>query len=360
MAQNEEKYKRLPGRSGAYISWFDPSRYQLWLGEDHLLHLSWTNFSESYKRFYLKDIQTIVLSRTMRGRIINIVLGILLLISALLCWPLALGAGVTIQVYVFGTLAPMFAILLGWNTLFGPTCRCCLHTAVQVEELPSLGRIRSARKTFVILQLAVEAAQGKLTAEDLDVSSEKQTMHQASAHALPAISAASSKEAVPLKHENGKAHMFLFALMPIGAATSLADIFYRHSIKDMFDMIFFLATLLIAIVALIRQRDSDLPSDLKRTTWVVLWIMIASFFIGYSLAIGYMISRGGMMTSADPYELMFASPAFKSYIAIQAIVFAAAGLIGLVQLSRFRSSYADSKATDPKADLYEKDPSDEG
>jgi hypothetical protein len=88
--------------------------------------------------------------------------------------------------------------------------------------------------------------------------------------------------------------------------------------------------------------------------------MIASFFIGYSLAIGYMITRGGMMTSADPYELMFASPAFKSYIALQAIVFAAAGLIGLVQLSRFRSSYADSKATDPKADLYEKDPSDEG
>ena len=342
------------------MRWFDPSRYQLWLGADHLLHLSWTNFSESYKRFYLKDIQTIVLSRTMTGRIINIVLGILLLISALLCWPLALGSGITTQVIVFGTFAPVFAILLGWNSLFGPTCRCCLHTAVQVEELPSLGRLRSARKTFAILQLAVEAAQGTLTAEDLDVSSEKQTMHQASAHALPAILAAPSKEAVMLKHENGKAHMFLFAFMLVGAATGVADIFYRHSIKDMFDMIFYLATLLIAIVALVRQRDSDLPSNLRRTTWVVLGIMIASFFIGYSLAVGYIISNVDIVTSGDPYEIMFDSPVFRTYIAIEAIISAAAGLIGLVQLSRFQSSYANSKATDPKADRYEKDPSDEG
>ena len=360
MAQNEEKYKRLPGRSRASISWFDPNRYQLWLGEDHLLHLSWTHFSESYKRFYLKDIQTIVISRTISGRILNIVLGILLLISTLLCWPLASGAGITIQVMIFGTFAPMFAILLGWNTLFGPTCRCCLHTAVQVEELPSLGRLRSARKAFAILQSAIEAAQGRLTAEDLEASSEKQTMHQASAHALPA-SAAPSKEAVTLKHENGKAHMFLFAFMLIGSATYCVDLFFRNSLgratdlKDSFDMAVFLAALLLAVVALIRQRNSDITKNLKMTTWVVLGILIASFVVGISLATAYTIAFPEEATSQT-----LERPVFRIYMAIDAIIYAAAGLIGLVQLSIFKSSYAASKAAVPKADLYEKDPSDEG
>jgi hypothetical protein len=49
------------------------------------------------------------------------------------------------------------------NLLLGPTCVCHLKTAVQTEELPSLRRLRRARKVLARLRPLIVAAQGELT-----------------------------------------------------------------------------------------------------------------------------------------------------------------------------------------------------
>jgi hypothetical protein len=283
MNQSKENYKRLPGRARAGVSTFDPSRYQLWLGEDHLLHLSKTYFSESYKRFYFNDIQALTMTRTATGLAINAVPIIFIVFfgapALVAMFAPADLSGVRI---FFAVLSGVLAVGLVANVLLGPTCRCQLNTAVQIEKLPALGRIRTARRTLAILQSAIEEAQGRLRVEGPEASSDQVVVQQASMNAHREA-AAIPKKSEPLRHEKGIFHVILFALVLIGSATVYVDFFFRYSlgsatgIKDSFDSILFLVTFVIAIVALVRQQGTDITKDLKRVTWAVFGLLIASF-----------------------------------------------------------------------------------
>src|SRR5690242_8964250 len=57
-------YTRMPGQFRGVFR-----RFSLWMGDDHLLLVDSTRFSESYKRFYLRDIQSIIVRRTPRYRV---------------------------------------------------------------------------------------------------------------------------------------------------------------------------------------------------------------------------------------------------------------------------------------------------
>jgi len=48
-------YVRLPGRRSGLLR-----RETLWLGSDHLLLVRSTRFNEDYRRFYLADIEALV------------------------------------------------------------------------------------------------------------------------------------------------------------------------------------------------------------------------------------------------------------------------------------------------------------
>jgi len=56
----------------------------------------------------------------------------------------------------------LFAIPMSINTLLGPACACNIRTAVQQEELPSLNRLRRARRVFDRIRPGIIAAQGQL------------------------------------------------------------------------------------------------------------------------------------------------------------------------------------------------------
>src|SRR5436309_15206831 len=57
-------YTKLPGRGW---TWTGPSR--VWLGEHHVLLVAGRTFFESYRRFFLKDIQAVIIRRTHAGKI---------------------------------------------------------------------------------------------------------------------------------------------------------------------------------------------------------------------------------------------------------------------------------------------------
>ena len=129
----------------------------LWLGEDHLLGVVSHGFSEEYKRFYFRDIQAIIIRKTDGGRIGNIIL-LALAVPALIA-ALVSSAGFNIFWFIVTGIFLLFVLL---NTLGGPTCVCHLRTAVQTDSLPSLGRIRRARKVLARLRPLIAEAQGQL------------------------------------------------------------------------------------------------------------------------------------------------------------------------------------------------------
>jgi hypothetical protein len=148
----DRPYKRLPGRSRQL---FNAS--SLWDGKDHLLQVNSHGVTESYRRFFYRDIQALVICQT-KGHIIStIVLGLLAAATGI---PVAF-LPVEVAV-VFGFFAGVFLIAVLINVLRGPTCRATLRTAVQTQDLPSLNRVRTARKLLGLLQPRIMAAQQEI------------------------------------------------------------------------------------------------------------------------------------------------------------------------------------------------------
>ena len=157
MAEAPIKYRKLRGR-GATLTHY----VKLYLGPDHLLQIFSTGFTETYKRFYFRDIQAITIRKTIAGKVINGVLGGIALIFVVLAL-LASGTGTI----VLGSIAGLFAFILGVNVVLGPTCACHLRTAVQHEKLPSLRRLSGARRTLGRLQPHILAVQGGISDEEI-------------------------------------------------------------------------------------------------------------------------------------------------------------------------------------------------
>jgi len=151
----DKEYKRLPGRY-----WVLFSANSLWLGSDHILVVYSNLFSQTYKRFYFKDIQSITVRKTKIHMIWNGIWGGLTIISAQFLW----GGWSPVPLIFSG----FFLLGLLLNGLRGPNCWCHIQTAVQTEKLPALHYWRTALKTINGIRPLIERVQGPLPVEVLD------------------------------------------------------------------------------------------------------------------------------------------------------------------------------------------------
>jgi hypothetical protein len=175
-----QRYQRLPGTGyrrmvpgwamvllffviGIFVLVLRGKRVQLWLGDDHLLAVDWDGSREFYKRFRYQDIQTIIVQRTNEGKIVNALLGGIVLLFG----GFGLTAGDAVGMTILFVIAGLFGLILLGNVISGPTCKCQLRTAVQTEELHSLTRLPNVRKALDRLRPLVIAAQGPLTPEEM-------------------------------------------------------------------------------------------------------------------------------------------------------------------------------------------------
>ncbi len=135
----------------------------LWLGSDHLLSVETNGFTENYKRFYYRDIQAIVLRKTKRWVLWLAGWAVFLLAAGVSAY----AAEETIGYLLAAIFAAVVAGFLGIGYLIkGTSTTGYLRTAVQTEELPSLRRLKSARKALDRLRPLIAAAQGTLPPEE--------------------------------------------------------------------------------------------------------------------------------------------------------------------------------------------------
>jgi len=171
----EPKYQRLTRlRARSQFAVIYQSRSGLWLGDDHLLLVEASGYTENYKRFYFRDIQAITVQATERGRVWNIILGGVLLVTVLaliFTIPKTAPANWTgnqmAGEIALGFLAAIFAVSCLLSFLAGPTCKTYLRTAVQTEELPSLSRVRQTGNVIRKIRPLIVAAQGELSGEEV-------------------------------------------------------------------------------------------------------------------------------------------------------------------------------------------------
>jgi hypothetical protein len=129
-----------------------------------LLCIDSSGFTETYKRFYFRDIQAFTVRQTNWWMIWGAIFSV----------PFVLFASISLANYsdptvmwIFGIVAALFALALVLDVAAGPSCACYLHTAVQSEQLPSLNRVRRARKVMAHLRPLIAQAQGQLLPEEI-------------------------------------------------------------------------------------------------------------------------------------------------------------------------------------------------
>jgi hypothetical protein len=160
----EVKYKRLTrARPRSRFSVVSAGQSSLWLGPDHLLCIDSTGFTENYKRFYFRDIQAFIIRKTDGYKYWSIAWGILAFFFAFLAAITRDSVGRTVLL----SIGAFFGLCMLLNLALGPTTVCQLQTAVQNELLPSIHRLRKARKVLNIVRPLIASAQGELAPAEI-------------------------------------------------------------------------------------------------------------------------------------------------------------------------------------------------
>jgi hypothetical protein len=273
MALETLPYRRLPGKKKGFLVGY----HTLWLGSDHLLQIYSRLGIEDYKRFYFNDIQAIITRRTPTGKIQNYVLGALAGLLVLLA--VISGGGWSVFCVI---TAGVLALVLLINFFKGPTCETHLMTAVQTEKLHSLQRIKTTQPAMNQLRSLIEQRQGRINPETFDHPNIRLIEKRA-----PQKPANGSRQTPgEPRHEKGRVHLLVFALLILEGLAAAAGFLSSHMALNLMSSAVMMVLGICVVLALVRQHESDLKKSLRTLTWTALGYVCFSFAIGYIISLG--------------------------------------------------------------------------
>jgi hypothetical protein len=327
-------YQRLPGKkTGLY------RRARLWMGGDHLLAVDSNAYQERYQRYYFKDIQGIVILKTKRGRIFNGIVGFLLALAAALTLQ-AWFASDSVWVVFWAILGSFFLIILLGNMAFGPTCVCQVRMPISTNKLPSLHRLRLARKVRDRIRTKIEQTQGRLTSE--------QIMHSTPPPSLSSMGmtpASGTRQEMKVDPPGSLwAHWSLFAIALLTAAFCVLYLFRGGPALAGSGLLLGSLLVVLNIIALARQARKQMPGAVKASSWIVMGVVFAGGIFGYFGMMITMLKNGEVepmfnqwslyssMAAVRPIDVPFLSGIFI----VIAICLSLASLIGTVSLASWQ------------------------
>jgi hypothetical protein len=249
MMKTQKKYIRLPGKHKDLIG----NYFHLWRAHDHLLSVSYRFGDEYYKRFYYKDIQTIIIHKTVMGKVQNGIMGGMTVLFGIM----AFFTG-DIGAVVFGILAFATTSLLLTNIIFhGPTCECHIQTAVQKEKLKSLKFLKKAIKAADIIKEQIEQAQGVISGQELNTAFNVAASKETTVNIDEAAS-------LPL-HSN--IHQALFILLLLLGMCVAYSFLHQTLVVSFIETLLGLGTSVIMVIALVRQYQIRIASNVRVITW---------------------------------------------------------------------------------------------
>ena len=356
-----QEYQPLPGRGtrreGNFVVALSVRRSRLWLGKDHLLLVDYSSVHQDLKRFYFRHIQALTVRRTARWSTLSLVFGLLAAVFTLLL----LNFNGDPERYFLGLAVGLFGLLLLINLLKGPTAECFIQTAVQSEKLPSLGRLRNARKVLARLRPLIDEAQGKLTPEQLAAEWQSLAVTDAGWPGPLAASSSAAWEPVPATRESsanayqGGAHAWLFRLLLLEGALNLVLI-YAHSFGLVLaQMLLRLALIVLCMIALVRQASSALPAAVKNKTWAALGYFGVGMLVMVGIELFTAITNPDLVNDQVSQMMSFAEmqplqvPALLLLYVVAGIASLLIGILGVTAMRQFRAQQYAAAGTAPVA-----------
>jgi hypothetical protein len=263
--QPSTPYRKLPGRLHGigYGS-------SVWMAPDHLLLVSTRMFREEYKRFYLRDIQAIVMATRPRFQISTRSLAIAFAwLFPWIFWVL-LPAGFGL-VWWAGA-AVLIGTWLVFAFFFGCTCR--LYTAVSNDPLPSLYRTWTARKFLDEVKPWIDEAQGSIEAN----WAEAVESHAAGPRAPASANTAPAAAAPALRSHTTACLVLVVSLL----AEAALDLLTLHSFSTIFGWVFTgisVVQISSAILILIERQRRILRAAMQRVAVAALVVQGLSYYV---------------------------------------------------------------------------------
>lgn len=343
-------YRRLPGTGRTLMT-----SVTLWAADDHILQVEIRGFTEFYRRFYFRDMQAIIIRPTERAMAWTLAFGLLTLATGLVAFTSGPGWNI-----FWWSLAGVCLVVAAANLALGPSCESALRTPLQTIGLPSLRRLRSARRVLETLRPMIELDQGALEREEMLALLLKQAgdatpleaagSAASTAAAAPPIAVSGPGEGLapppvirsdrPIRHDSGRAHEVLAYVLLLSAAVAMLPLLYFNVVLNTSLSLVFVGRVVCIVVALARQNRSDLPIPMKRFAWTAFgWeciTMLAGFFGGMALVI-HLLSSGRLdpASTAPPSPLDIANfvkdnPAFKVLSVVSSLALLTLGIWGLL------------------------------
>ena len=282
-------YKKLPGKDNGS---FQAST--LWLGPDHILLCKYTRFSESYKRFYFSDIQSIIVRKTNNGKITEIVIFLLATLFTLLYLTVPKGSQV-----LFGFIVGIYILMLIVHRIKGPTCTTHIQTAVQTESLRPLKRLKHAEKFLKILMPLLQTAQGTFTPKMMADKIEQYAVSPKAIGETP-----SKTDPNTLQVKGSPIHTTLFFLLICDGVVTLIQYSINHISITLISILLFVPLAILPIMALAKQSNTNINHPIKAITWCTLGHVCIGVMYGYISFFALSVDAAGKMTTANNWELI--------------------------------------------------------
>ena len=303
----ERRYRRLPGRP------FSPFRRDsLWLAEDHVLSVQSNRFSETYRRYYFRDIQAFTIQRT----------------ASISPWTFAVGTVAAVFLapglffdfqspFLWVTGGLFLAITLAFIGL-GPTCACYIQTAVSRERLGSLRWIRTAEKALDMLQPGIEQVQGAITPEIAALPSEPP----------PIPGAAIQPPPLPTykQPETGWAYEFLFVLLLLDALHAYLSLHYKGTPIQVAGWAILVTEIVFVLSLIVRQRRFEVPGAIRVIVILTLIVTAGFNYVGF------------MLNSVSTQLKTGTQTAFAAMNIADTAIFGVMGIAGFILMARYRQS----------------------
>ena len=308
MSQPSTPYRKLPGRLRGigYGS-------SVWLAPDHLLLVRTRMFREEYKRFYLRDIQAIVMAA--RPRFLISTRSLAIALAWLFPWAswflLLSGFGV-----VWWAVA---AILAGaWLVFsFFFSCTCRLYTAVSNDPLPSLYRTWTARKFLDEVKPWIDEVQGSLD------TNWAEAVESHAAGPAPASPPTTPNAAAPALRTHTTACLVLVASF---LAKATLDLLTLHSVSTA--AVWILACLSLvqvasAILVMVERQRGILRAPIQRVAIAALVTQGLLYYVAATSAAflnpGRYVATGGFSRLMLPQFMVLREIAAVLYIVLAVI-----------------------------------------
>jgi len=330
-------YRRLPGKKRGLGSW-----RTLWVGDDHLLSVDSNGYTEEYTRYYFKDIKAIFTRRTSKGKIWNALLAAAFAVC-ILAFLTSLGNEATSWTGTSAVLSALMLAALFANIILGATCRCHILMPLGIQELPTLRRIRSVRRTLETIGPYVEVSQGVLTPEEALAPAAFPDAR------IPSPPLHGRLETVPLGERQvpvyrGGMHLAVFSLLIGEAVLGFAALRYHGRPLLLISGLMTLSLFACLVAAIVKQQGSPVPRFVGRLVWVALGVLAIAITSGYYVGIMLNVihARGNARPEMDMpgiFAAVMSQPLFPSVLACCSVCIAAIGALGLLSYARWRRAH---------------------